>query len=177
MQRSEKLALQTALCRPRGNLERGKRHAQTEYFPVFTRPRPRPVVHVCRRLNGSRKLLRRPVESVWIEQPFEEQRLPQMNYRYARPVEHLLGDERVATGVAGGVAVSGLGIAPTTSWACRRELQSGELVQMLSDWKSTELPVNAYFPMGRPTRSAARAFVDFIAAELRNDPSLTPKST
>ncbi|MGT2477198.1 LysR substrate-binding domain-containing protein [Paraburkholderia terrae] len=46
-------------------------------------------------------------------------------------------------------AASGLGIAPTTSWACRQELQSGELVQMLSDWKSTELPVNAYCPMGR----------------------------
>lgn len=74
-------------------------------------------------------------------------------------------------------AASGLGIAPTTSWACRRELQSGELVQMLSDWKSTELPVNAYFPMGRATRSAARAFVDFIATELRNDPSLAPTST
>ncbi|ODV43942.1 LysR family transcriptional regulator [Cupriavidus sp. UYMMa02A] len=69
-------------------------------------------------------------------------------------------------------AASGLGITPTTSWACRREVQSGELLLMLSDWKTPELPVQAYFPMGRATRKAARAFVDFIAAELKADPLL-----
>jgi hypothetical protein len=29
-----------------------------------------------------------------------------------------------------------------------------------------DLPVHAYFPLGRATRMAARTFVDFIAAEL-----------
>jgi DNA-binding transcriptional LysR family regulator len=76
--------------------------------------------------------------------------------------------------VAGALAAatSGLGITPTTSWACRRELQNGELLLMLSDWKTAELPVHAYFPMGRATRKAARAFVDFIAADLKADPPL-----
>jgi DNA-binding transcriptional LysR family regulator len=73
-------------------------------------------------------------------------------------------------------AMNGLGITPTTSWACQRELQSGHLVQILSDWRSGELPVHAYFPMGRTTRTAARAFIDFIAEELRADPPQPPES-
>ena len=79
---------------------------------------------------------------------------------------------------AGALAAAscGLGITPTTSWACRRELQAGELVQVFPDWRSGELPVHAYFPMGRTTRMAARAFVDFIAAELRSDPPMTPEA-
>jgi DNA-binding transcriptional LysR family regulator len=69
-------------------------------------------------------------------------------------------------------ATSGLGITPTTSWACRREIESGELVPILLDWQSGDFPVHAYFPMGRTTRMAARAFIDFIADELRADPPL-----
>ncbi len=72
-------------------------------------------------------------------------------------------------------AVGGLGITATTSWACRHEFQTGELVQVLAGWKMAELPVHAYFPMGRTTRLAARALVDFLIAELRNDPP--PAST
>lgn len=64
-------------------------------------------------------------------------------------------------------AVGGLGITSTTSWACRQELEAGGLVHLLPDWIMAELPVHAYFPMGRTTRLAARAFVDFIAGELR----------
>ncbi|WP_321845210.1 LysR family transcriptional regulator [Paraburkholderia bannensis] len=73
-------------------------------------------------------------------------------------------------------AASGLGIAATTSWACRREVQTGELLLMLPDWKTTELPVHAYFPMGRATRKAARAFVDFIVLELKANPPLVRES-
>jgi len=37
-----------------------------------------------------------------------------------------------------------------------------------------ELPVHAHFPMGGSTRLVARAFVDFIEAELRSTPPRTP---
>ncbi|MDE1181094.1 LysR family transcriptional regulator [Paraburkholderia sp.] len=67
-------------------------------------------------------------------------------------------------------AVAGLGIVSTTSWACRAEIDNGALVHVLPDWKMAELPVHAYFPMGRTTRLAGRAFVDFIAAELAKAP-------
>ncbi|GGC59179.1 LysR family transcriptional regulator [Undibacterium terreum] len=62
-------------------------------------------------------------------------------------------------------AVAGLGIISTTSWACRTDMGSGALVQLLPDWKMVDLPVHAYFPMGRATRMAARTFVEFIEAE------------
>lgn len=73
--------------------------------------------------------------------------------------------------IAGAVAcvAGGLGITSTTLWACQQELESGALVRILTDWKTVDLPVNAYFPMGRSTRKVARAFVDFISAELRAD--------
>jgi DNA-binding transcriptional LysR family regulator len=67
-------------------------------------------------------------------------------------------------------AVGSLGVVSTTSWACRMELESGALVHLLPEWNMAELPVHAYFPMGRATRMAARAFVDFIAAELSKEP-------
>jgi len=67
-------------------------------------------------------------------------------------------------------AVAGLGIVSTTSWACRSAVERGALVQLLPDWKMADLPVHAYFPMGRTTRLAGRAFVDFVAAELNRDP-------
>jgi DNA-binding transcriptional LysR family regulator len=63
-------------------------------------------------------------------------------------------------------AVGGLGITSTTSWACRREFEAGTLTPLLQEWKMADLPVHAYFPLGRATRMAARTFVDFIAAEL-----------
>ncbi|AWY38536.1 LysR family transcriptional regulator [Pseudomonas putida] len=63
-------------------------------------------------------------------------------------------------------AAGGLGIVSTTSWACRLELENGSLVQLLPQWKMADLPVHAYFPMGRSTRMAARAFADFLAQEL-----------
>jgi DNA-binding transcriptional LysR family regulator len=69
---------------------------------------------------------------------------------------------------AGAVAAAagGLGVTSSTSWACRQELESGALVELLPDWAMAGLPVHAYFPLGRATRMAGRAFVDFIAAEL-----------
>lgn len=63
-------------------------------------------------------------------------------------------------------AAGGLGIASITSWACELELASGALVQLLPHWKMAELPVHAYFPMGRTTRLAARAFADYLAEAL-----------
>jgi DNA-binding transcriptional LysR family regulator len=68
-------------------------------------------------------------------------------------------------------AIAGLGIVSTTSWACQSELDVGALVRLLPEWKMAELPVHAYFPMGRTTRMAARAFVEFIEAELKKTPA------
>ena len=70
---------------------------------------------------------------------------------------------------AGAVAAAtgGIGIVSTTFWACQSELESGALVRLLTAWKSPEIPVHAYFPLGHSTRRAARAFVEFLGAEVR----------
>lgn len=70
--------------------------------------------------------------------------------------------------MSGAVActVGGMGITSTTLWACKQELDSGELVRILPAWNTVDLPVNAYFPLGRSTRQVARAFVDFITPAL-----------
>ena len=67
-------------------------------------------------------------------------------------------------------AASGLGITTTTTWACQNELASGTLISLLTEWTTAALPVHAYYPMGRATRIAARAFVDFLSADLLRNP-------
>lgn len=75
-----------------------------------------------------------------------------------------------ANDTAGALAAasSGLGIVSTTSWACESEVRAGTLVCLFSQWKMAALPVHAYFPMGRATRMAARAFVDFLSNALES---------
>jgi DNA-binding transcriptional LysR family regulator len=62
-------------------------------------------------------------------------------------------------------AAAGLGITSTSEWACQRELSNGSLVRVLTDWKTADIPVHAYFPMGPATRAAARALVEYLAAQ------------
>jgi len=63
-------------------------------------------------------------------------------------------------------AAAGLGITSTTAWACRRELERGELVPLLTDWETESVPVHAYFPHGSRTRSAGRALIEHLVANL-----------
>ena len=63
-------------------------------------------------------------------------------------------------------AAAGFGITSTSEWACQRALADGSLVRLLTGWKTADIPVHAYFPMGSATRAAARALVDYLAAQL-----------
>ncbi len=67
---------------------------------------------------------------------------------------------------------AGMGIASVGYWSCRRELEEGRLVRLLTDWETVPTRVHAYFPLGRATRFAARAFIQFLAGELNR--SLPP---
>ena len=64
-------------------------------------------------------------------------------------------------------ATAGLGIASTGRWGCRRELASGELVQVLPEWRMEPVEVHAIFAVGRAAKPAARAFVDYLALGLK----------
>lgn len=67
-------------------------------------------------------------------------------------------------------AVAGLGIVTTTLWGCRAELADGSLVRLLPDWSMGDVEVHGMFTPGRPPKPAARALVEYLAAELRRHP-------
>ncbi|MES3100545.1 LysR family transcriptional regulator [Sphingomonas faeni] len=66
-------------------------------------------------------------------------------------------------------AVAGLGITSTTLFSCEREIEQGLLVRLFQDWTMAQIPVHAYFPLGRDTRAAGRAIVDYLIAEMQRD--------
>jgi DNA-binding transcriptional LysR family regulator len=60
-------------------------------------------------------------------------------------------------------AVSGAGIIFMTEIEQRRDLQSGKLVRLLSEWETDPYPLHALLPSGRFVPNRVRALVDFIA--------------
>jgi len=72
-----------------------------------------------------------------------------------------------ATEVATAAAVAGLGIYSTGERSILSELQSGALVHVLPDWEIGSSDINAILPAGRVAKASARAFVDFIVAQMR----------
>ena len=69
------------------------------------------------------------------------------------------------------VAVSavraGLGIAVASLPAFSQDLDSGELVRLLPDWRLNDIEAHALFAPGHGAKPAARAFVDHLVEELR----------
>ena len=60
-------------------------------------------------------------------------------------------------------AVSGAGIIFKTEIEQRRDLQSGKLVRLLTEWETDPYPLHALLPSGRFVPNRVRALVDFIA--------------
>ena len=65
-------------------------------------------------------------------------------------------------------ATAGLGIIMTTSGACGRELETGSLVRLLTEWDVGELELNAVFAAGRAAKPSARAYVTYLTSALAN---------
>ena len=59
-------------------------------------------------------------------------------------------------------AVSGLGMTSVSLWSCRREIETGILVCLLTDWSMPDIPVYACLPMGNATRRSAHAAVEHL---------------
>jgi DNA-binding transcriptional LysR family regulator len=64
-------------------------------------------------------------------------------------------------------AVEGLGIVMAAYSACHREVERGDLVRLLPDWNAGTVELNAVFVSGRAAKPAARAFVEYLIAALR----------
>jgi DNA-binding transcriptional LysR family regulator len=67
-------------------------------------------------------------------------------------------------------AVAGLGIVACSLWGCRAELKSGAVVRILKDWDMGASEAHAVFPSGRGIKTAARAFVDHLAKDIKAYP-------
>jgi DNA-binding transcriptional LysR family regulator len=79
-----------------------------------------------------------------------------------------LGARLVATSIEGllAAAAAGLGIAATSLFACRAELEQGALVRVLDAWSLAPVEVHAVVPTGRRSPTKVRAFIDFLASQL-----------
>ncbi len=69
-------------------------------------------------------------------------------------------------------AVAGLGIISTADLGCRRELEEGLLVQILTEWTMPVETISAVFPAGNLTKPASRTFVQFLIDVLGGDPGV-----
>lgn len=63
-------------------------------------------------------------------------------------------------------AVAGLGIVSMSLAGCIKEIEEGTLVRILPEWDMGSFEVNAVFAAGRAAKPSARAFADFLIAEL-----------
>lgn len=72
-----------------------------------------------------------------------------------------------STEAATAAAIAGLGIYSTGERSVLAELESGALVRLLPDWETGSSDINVILPAGRAAKASARAFADFIAAQVR----------
>ena len=63
-------------------------------------------------------------------------------------------------------AVAGLGIISSVLGGCSRELAVGTLVRVLPDWEMETVELHAVFASGHAAKPSARAFAEFLLAEL-----------
>ncbi|WP_454873082.1 LysR family transcriptional regulator [Paraburkholderia xenovorans] len=78
-----------------------------------------------------------------------------------RPTISFNDNEGVVAATAAGMGIASIGL-----WACRRELEEGRLVRLLSGWDMVPTRVYAYYPLGKATRYPARAFIDYLSVRL-----------
>ena len=85
-------------------------------------------------------------------------------FRKGSKVESVNVEGRIILNGAEGAVVAtvaGLGIVSSGFFGMLRELQSGELVQVLPDWEMKSAEVNVIMPAGRAAKPSARAFAQF----------------
>ncbi len=58
--------------------------------------------------------------------------------------------------------MAGLGIAQGTWWLVRKDLESGALKSLLTDWIPDGNPVSVLYPQQRHLPAKLRAFLDFL---------------
>ncbi|CAM2156934.1 LysR family transcriptional regulator, regulator for bpeEF and oprC [Pararobbsia alpina] len=70
-------------------------------------------------------------------------------------------------------ALAGLGIVQGSKFLAIPHLESGALVEILSQWKPLPMPISIVYPHNRHLSSTVRAFVDWIADLFQTSPLLS----
>ncbi|MGF1606364.1 MAG: LysR family transcriptional regulator [Rhodothalassiaceae bacterium] len=68
-------------------------------------------------------------------------------------------------------AVDAMGIARLPAFTISEDLAAGRLRPVMADWSPPQLSIHALYPANRHLSAKVRAFVDFLAADFRSDPS------
>ena len=64
------------------------------------------------------------------------------------------------------------GVAVTPEWMAQKDLESGQMKLILTDYAPTLLDIHAVYPSGRHLSAKTRAYVDFLQAEFNKIPAL-----
>lgn len=64
-------------------------------------------------------------------------------------------------------AVSGMGVAQAPQFMARSAVESGELVEVLTDWNRGPLPLYVVYPHTRHLGNKVRVFVDWLVMLLK----------
>jgi DNA-binding transcriptional LysR family regulator len=70
--------------------------------------------------------------------------------------------------------LEGLGVAVVPTWLFTDEIERGILQRVLTEYEPDPLPIQAVTPSRRMVPPRVRAFSDYLAAEFRADPRLSP---
>ncbi len=62
-------------------------------------------------------------------------------------------------------ALSGLGVCHAPNWLLHDEIESGEVLRLLPDWRGRPFPIHAVYPAHRRQVAKIDAFVDHIAKD------------
>ena len=65
-------------------------------------------------------------------------------------------------------ALAGLGIAQATWWLFRRDLDDGQVVPLLTEYRTGATPINVMFPAGPKQPPKVRAFINLLVQITKN---------
>jgi LysR family transcriptional regulator for bpeEF and oprC len=68
--------------------------------------------------------------------------------------------------------LEGLGIVRLTTYSAAPYLLSGELEQVLADWRTAPMPVQVVYPQNRHLSAKVRVFVEWVADLFAQQPLL-----
>jgi DNA-binding transcriptional LysR family regulator len=73
--------------------------------------------------------------------------------------------------------LAGAGLAVLPTWLIKKQLDSGHLQRVLTEFEAPRTPVYAVFPRRGPPPDKVRAFVDFLAERYRQQAILAPEKS